>query len=173
VPWTCPGLPGMAYDVGMRKRIVLYLAGCALLTCSLQAPAAGPGPGCSNAAECGCLRGSPSACELLAAQNPALAQEAQAARAAYEAAASGGRNSGFLRNVLNQKWGPRQIRKSIKSLGEHATRHEGYLKDPTGKVSNWAKLTPRHQQDILSGWEAEIVTAREQIGILRIVLMSL
>jgi hypothetical protein len=97
----------------------------------------------------------------------------QAARAAYDAAASGGRNAGFLRNVLKQRLGPRQIQKSIKSLGEHIARHEGYLKDPASKVPNWARLLLKHQQDLLAGWQTEIAVAKEQIGILRVLWVSL
>src|SRR5882672_10988186 len=96
----------------VRSQTVRHLAAGVLLAWAFVAPAAGPGPGCSNTIECGCLQGSPSACEALAAQNPALAQEMQAARAAYDTAASGGRNAGFLRNVLKQKLGLRQIQKS-------------------------------------------------------------
>lgn|SRR6185295_2592700 len=162
-----------AAEPSMRTQTVRHLVVCMLLACSLVARAAGPGPGCSNTVECGCLRGSPSACEALAAQNPALAQEMQAARAAYDTAASGGRNAGFLRNVLKQKWGPRQLQKSIKSLGEHIVRHEGYLKDPVSKVPDWAKLSLEHQQNLLLGWQTEIAVATEQIGILRVVWVNL
>jgi len=92
----------------------------------------------------------------------------QAARAAYDAAASGGKNSGFLRNVLDQKWGPKQMQKGIKSFQEHITRHEGYLKNPASKVSEWSKLLPQHQQRLLSHWADEIAVAKDQIGILRV-----
>jgi hypothetical protein len=92
----------------------------------------------------------------------------RAARSAYEAAASGGKHSGFLQNVLRQRWGHAQYRKGITSLRNHVEKHQAWIKEPSAKLKNWEKLSQEHQRHLIEHWRTEITTAEEQIGILRV-----
>jgi hypothetical protein len=133
----------------------------------------GPGPGCSSTAECGCLRGNVSACAALAQAEPALAASMRAARSTYEVAAAGGKHSGFLQNVLRQRWGQAQYKKGITSLQNHIEKHQAWINEPSTKLKHWEKLSPEHQRHLLEHWRTEITTAQEQIGILRVLWASL
>lgn len=128
----------------------------------------GPGPGCSSTVECGCLRGNPSACEALAQGEPLVAAKMRTARSAYEAAAAGGRHSGYLQNALRQRWGHAQFKRGINSLQKHIEQHQGWIKEPASKIKDWGRLGAEHQRHLLEHWRAEITTAEEQIGILRV-----
>ena len=80
-------------------------------------------------------------------------------------AQAGGRHAGYLDNVAG--YSARSIGRATRSLGRHAARHEGYLKNPVSKVPNWAKMSARQQQTQIEDWQGEIRTALEQIEILK------
>ena len=80
-------------------------------------------------------------------------------------AQAGGRHAGYLNNVAG--YSGVSIGRATRSLGRHAARHEGYLKNPVSKVPNWAKMSARQQQTQIEDWQGEIRTALEQIEILK------
>jgi RHS repeat-associated protein len=82
----------------------------------------------------------------------------------FAMAQSGGRHSGFLANYAGRSAG--EIGRAQRSLGRHIGRHEGYLADPTSKVSNFYELSQNHQQRLIEGWLTEIRDASDQIEIL-------
>jgi RHS repeat-associated protein len=87
------------------------------------------------------------------------------ARKAYSAAQGGGRHAGLLRNMAGES--AESVARGIRNLERGVTRHQGYLRNPSSKVSNWNSLTPQHQQNIVKNWQREIDIYQEQADVLR------
>jgi hypothetical protein len=96
---------------------------------------------------------------------------ARTTQSALDVARAGGRHAGQLRQFMKQT--PDQLRKSIASFEKNIAKHEGWIKDPTSKVANWADLSPQHQQNLLHHWGQDIERARELRSIAEDVLRGL
>lgn len=89
-------------------------------------------------------------------------------RGAFEIAQEGGRHAGMLERYARSA--SDEILKGIRSYEKNVLKHEGYLKDPTIKVKEFAKLSEREQKWNIEYWKKEIATRREQIEVLRGIL---
>ena len=98
-----------------------------------------------------------------------LADEVSA-RTPFDIAAGGGRHAGFLREYAGKPIG--QLSRGVQSLSSHVEAHQAYLANPASKVANFADLRPEHQQRLLTSWQSEITTAKEQIQILTHLIKS-
>ena len=79
-------------------------------------------------------------------------------------AQAGGRHSGFLTNYAGRN--ASELRNARRSLTENIAEHEGFLRNPSSHVKNFAELRPQHQESLLRHWRNEIRDAREQIEII-------
>jgi len=76
-----------------------------------------------------------------------------------------------LKNYLGRN--PNEIRKAINSLqsGNRGINvHLDKIANPNKYVPNWNTLSPSHQQNLINGWQMEIMNNSEQIEILRALL---
>ncbi len=94
----------------------------------------------------------------LVQQGPAVQQEAQAAKSAYDIAMNGGKYAGQLRQFLSQ--GVESLQKSVGSFSKLIEQHQSWIKDPSSKVANWSELSPQHQQNLLHHWGQDVQRAQ-------------
>jgi RHS repeat-associated protein len=89
---------------------------------------------------------------------------------AFEDAALGGRNAGFITNNLERNVS--QLERGIQSLDSNIAEHEAKIADPAQYVKNttgrdWSSMDSREQQGLVSHWRTEISNFKEQKSILQ------
>ncbi|MEZ4909184.1 MAG: RHS repeat-associated core domain-containing protein [Saprospiraceae bacterium] len=103
---------------------------------------------------------------VLCAKTPGMfsSEFLKTASTAFKEAYSGGKNSGFLNNVLKTE---ANIGKSIKTLEKRIADHKSYIKDPTIKYGDsWKTFSETRKADEINHWKTEIKTFSEQKDIL-------
>jgi hypothetical protein len=90
---------------------------------------------------------------------------------AYDVAAAGGKNAGFLRNYLNRP--TIEIQRGIRSIEKVIAEHENALVNPEGKIPKWNTLSKAEQQSLLTKvWPSQLERQRAQLAILKGILRS-
>ena len=95
----------------------------------------------------------------------------EASVSAYEAAKAGGKHHQWF-NLYQQK-AVKELEKGIKSIKKQIEAHEAKIIDPKKHVTDWNKLDPRHQHDLVNKkWPSDIIRQQEQLNILEELLKS-
>lgn len=96
---------------------------------------------------------------------------------AYQTASSGGKHSGFLKNMEGRA--SSELEKGIESMEANILEHQNLIKDPAkymqlyNKKGDWNLLDWRQQKHLINvKWLGDIQRAKEQIDILRGILKS-
>lgn len=92
-------------------------------------------------------------------------------KSAYEAAKSGGKHAGFLKNYAGKS--AAQLKKGIQGLQKQIDEHSALINDPAGTMKklgkgDWNALDPRQQKALLERkWPGDIQRQTEQQNILK------
>lgn len=92
---------------------------------------------------------------------------------AYKIAEAGGTHSGFLKNYLGRSSG--ELRRAMNTFenGKRGIKvHIDKMQNPSKYVPDWQTLSTSHQQNLLSGWQTEIIHGRQKISILNTLLKN-
>ena len=90
---------------------------------------------------------------------------------AYTIALSGGKHSGWLKNM--EKLSKKEIEKSISSMEKNIVEHSNLIKDPKKYLKeygkgNWDELHPKQKENLIKNkWPKDVERAKEQINILK------
>jgi len=98
----------------------------------------------------------------------AVAGVIRGAKLATQIARQGGRLAGQLREFLKQT--PGQLKRTVRSFDMQISKHEGWMADPSSKVSNFSQLSPEYQQNVLHHWGRDIARQQELRSIAQDVL---
>ena len=110
-----------------------------------------------------CISSSPSR------KGPGLAKPLAACDDAYEAAKSGGRHAGWMRDMATKP--SNELRRGIRNLEKQIAEHQDKIANPEKHIPDFRSLDPRQQQALLTKkWPGDIARQQEHKQILEGIL---
>lgn len=89
---------------------------------------------------------------------------------AYEIAKAGGTHAPWMKEQL--ALGIRQLESAERSILKQISLHERLLENPAEKVPDWEERDQRYQAGLLKKWRQDIQRRKEQVQIIRAVLLE-